>query len=262
MELEQKRIVYCRRQLAQTSACTETADCIVPDAFPDVGRVVYACGTAAIGDHAPQNGRLLISGTVQAVILYEPENGGGLRRLEVPLSFAHIEECAQLDSSSVCLVECRVSAVEASVVNSRKLSIAADLVLTAECYDKTACEYTENIADDHTELLSETCEAVLPDEAQLFSFSVLEDIPVEETDGLSLLKQSCTLHITECRAMRDRIVVRGEAALRCLVMQLDEAVRTISKTTPFTQVFELTGAVEEDTPDAQLTVRSLECPAQ
>ena len=55
MELEQKRIVYCRRQLAQTSACTETADCIVPDAFPDVGRVVYACGTAAIGDHAPQN---------------------------------------------------------------------------------------------------------------------------------------------------------------------------------------------------------------
>ena len=207
MELEQKRIVYCRRQLAQTSACTETADCIVPDDFPDVGRVVYACGTAAIGDHAPQNGRLLISGTVQAVILYEPENGGGLRRLEVPLSFAHIEECAQLDSSSVCLVECRVSAVEASVVNSRKLSIAADLVLTAECYDKTACEYTENIADDHTELLSETCEVVLPDEAQLFSFSVLEDIPVEETDGLSLLKQSCTLHITECRAMRDRIVV-------------------------------------------------------
>ncbi len=259
MELEQKRIVYCRRQLAQTSACTETADCIVPDAFPDVGRVVYACGTAAIGDHAPQNGRLLISGTVQTVILYEPENGGGLRRLEVPLSFAHIEECAQLDSSSVCLVECRVSAVEASVVNSRKLSIAADLVLTAECYDKTACDYTENIADDHLELLSETCEAVLPDEAQLFSFSVLEDILVEETDGLSLLKQSCTLQITECRAMRDRIVVRGEAALRCLVMQLDGAVRTISKTTPFTQVFELTGAVEEDTPDAQLTVRSLEC---
>lgn len=168
MELEQKRIVYCRRQLAQTSACTETADCIVPDAFPDVGRVVYACGTAAIGDHAPQNGRLLISGTVQAVISYEPENGGGLRRLEVPLSFAHIEECAQLDSSSVCLVECRVSAVEASVVNSRKLSIAADLVLTAECYDKTACEYTENIADDHTELLSETCERFCPTKRSFF----------------------------------------------------------------------------------------------
>lgn len=95
MELEQKRIVYWRRQLAQTSACTETADCIVPDAFPDVGRVVYACGTAAIGDHAPQNGRLLISGTVQTVILYEPENGGGLRRLEVPAQLrAHRRMCA------------------------------------------------------------------------------------------------------------------------------------------------------------------------
>ena len=128
----------------------------------------------------------------------EPENGGGLRRLEVPLSFAHIEECAQLDSSSVCLVECRVSAVEASVVNSRKLSIAADLVLTAECYDKTACDYTENIADDHIELLSETCEAVLPDEAQLFSFSVLEDIPVEDTDGCRSLNAARCATASSC----------------------------------------------------------------
>ncbi|MFQ9126553.1 MAG: DUF3794 domain-containing protein [Butyricicoccaceae bacterium] len=156
-------------------------------------------------------------------------------------------------------MECRVSAVEASVVSSRKLSIATDLVLTAECYDKTACDYTENIADDHTELLSETCEAVLPDEAQLFSFSVLEDIPVEETDGLSLLKQSCTLHITECRAMRDRIVVRGEAALRCLVMQLDEAVRTISKTTPFHAGIRTDGSGRGGYARRQLTVRSLEC---
>lgn len=258
MELEQKRIVYCRRQLAQTSTCTETTDCIVPDTFPDVGRVVYACGTAAVGDHAPQSGRLLVSGTVQAVVLYEPENGSGLRRLEVPLSFAHIEECAQLDSSSVCLVECSVSSVETTVVNSRKLSISVDLVLAVECYEKTACDYTESIADGRLELLADTCEAILPDEAQTFSFSVLEDIPAEETDGLSLLKRSCSLHITECRAMRDRIVVRGEAELRCLVMQLDEAVRTISKTTPFTQVFEMSGALEEDTPDAQLAVRSFD----
>ena len=92
MELEQKSISYCRPQLAETSICTETTDCIVPDTFPDVGRVVFACGSVTASDRSPQSGRLLISGTAQASVLYEPENGSGLRLLEVPVSFAHIEE--------------------------------------------------------------------------------------------------------------------------------------------------------------------------
>ena len=113
MELEQKSISYCRPQLAETSICTETTDCIVPDTFPDVGRVVFACGSVTASDRSPQSGRLLISGTAQASVLYEPENGSGLRLLEVPVSFAHIEENDLLDSSSACLVECRVGTVEA-----------------------------------------------------------------------------------------------------------------------------------------------------
>ena len=92
MELNQTSICYYDKRLDRIAACTETADTIVPDTFPDVGRVVCAYGTAAVKDQTPQSGRLLISGTVQAVVLYEPE-GGGLRRLTVPVSFAHIEEC-------------------------------------------------------------------------------------------------------------------------------------------------------------------------
>lgn len=52
MELEQKSISYCRPQLAETSICTETTDCIVPDTFPDVGRVVFACGSVTASDRS------------------------------------------------------------------------------------------------------------------------------------------------------------------------------------------------------------------
>ena len=259
MELEQKSISYCRPQLAETSICTETTDCIVPDTFPDVGRVVFACGSVTASDRSPQSGRLLISGTAQASVLYEPENGSGLRLLEVPVSFAHIEENDLLDSSSACLVECRVGTVEASIVNSRKLSIAVNLVFSAVCCGRESCDYTENIADEHIELLSDSCEVTVPELVQAFPFSVLEDIPAEDTDGLSVLRQSCVLRVSECRAMRDRVAIRGSAELRCLVLQADEAVRIISKVTPFTQVFEMTGVSEDDTPDVQLALRSFEC---
>ena len=175
------------------------------------------------------------------------------------MSFAHIDENDLLDSSSACLVECRVGTVEASIVNSRKLSIAVNLVFSAVCCGRESCDYTENIADEHIELLSDSSEVTVPELVQAFPFSVLEDIPAEDPAGLSVLRQSCVLRVSECRAMRDRVAIRGSAELRCLELQADEAVRIFSKVTPFTQVFDMTGVSEDDTPDVQLALRSFEC---
>ena len=107
MELNQTSICYYEKKLAHISAATEGADSIVPDTFPDIGRIVCAYGTAVIKDQTPQNDRLLVSGTVQTTVLYEPENGGKLRRLSVPVTFAHIEECEGLTAESICSTVCR-----------------------------------------------------------------------------------------------------------------------------------------------------------
>ena len=73
---ESNKHLLLRKKLAHISAATESADSIVPDTFPDIGRIVCAYGKAVIKDQTPQNDRLLVSGTVQTTVLYEPENGG------------------------------------------------------------------------------------------------------------------------------------------------------------------------------------------
>ena len=50
MELNQTSICYYEKKLAHISAATESADSIVPDTFPDIGRIVCAYGTAVIKD--------------------------------------------------------------------------------------------------------------------------------------------------------------------------------------------------------------------
>ena len=77
MELNQTSISYYDKRLARISTCTETTDSIVPDTFPDIGRVVCAYGTAAVKDQTPQSGRLLISGAVQVTVLYEQKKAAG-----------------------------------------------------------------------------------------------------------------------------------------------------------------------------------------
>ena len=258
MELNQTSICYYDKRLDRIAACTETADTIVPDSFPDVARVVGAFGTAAVKDQTPQSGRLLISGAVQAVILYEPE-GGGLRRLTVPVSFAHIEECEGLDAQTVCSVACRTASVEAAAVNSRKLSVRIQLCFSIACYCAASCTVTEGVEMPGVQLQSEVQPVPLIRQARSYPVTVLDDLTLQDAAGLSLLHASCVMRVTECRALQGKAVLKGEAAVRCLAQQPDDAVRVLTGTTPFTQILEMPDAEEGDTVDARVTVREADC---
>lgn len=259
MELNQTSICCYDRRLARISTCTESADTIVPDSLPDVGRVVCAFGSAAVRDQTPQSGRLLVSGVVQTTVLYEPEQGGGLRRLQVPVSFAHIEECDGLDAEAVCAVCCRVASVEATAVNSRKLNVRVQLCMDLTCYGKTECEVTEGVSLPELELRSELQTVTLIEQACAYPLTVLDDVTIEQEDGAALLHAGCSLRATECRAMHGKAVVKGEADIRCLALQEDGAVRVLSSQTPFTQIWDLPDAEDGDAVDAQLAVREVDC---
>ena len=233
MELNQTSIHYYDKRLARISTCSETADSIVPDTFPDIGRIVCAYGTAAVRDQTPQSGRLLASGMVQVVVLYEPEKGEGLRRLSVPVSFAHIEECEGIDAETVCIVRCQVAAVDVVAVNSRKLNVKVQLCFFIEGYCQTQCEITEGTQEKQVELLSEMQTVTLTERVRAYPITVLDDVSMQDADGLSILHTNCALRTSECRAMRGKIVLKGEAEIQCLAMQEDDAVRVLSNTTPF-----------------------------
>ena len=259
MELSQTSICYYDKRLSGLFTCTESADSIVPDAFPDIGRIVCAYGTVEVKDRTPQDGRLLISGSVQTVVLYQPEQGEGLRRLTVPVSFAQIEECSELTADAVCFVSCRAASVEAVPVNSRKLSVTVQLSCEVECYCKTECAITETVDLPQIQLLRTPCSISFVRQVFPSSVTVLEDTPVQDADDLQLLHPSCEMRVSECRAMRGKAVLKGDAAIRCLALQGDGTVRVLTASTPFTQVLDAAELNEGDMVSARLAVRALDC---
>lgn len=259
MELNQTSICYYDKRLAGISSCTETADSIVPDTFPDIGRIICAYGTASIKDRTPQNGRLLVSGAVQTTILYQPENTEELRRLSVPISFAHIEECEGLDATATCYVACYVAAIDVIPVNSRKLSISAQLCFETECYCKATSLITEDIEAPHIQLLRTPYTVTLVQQVYQSAITILDDVTLQDAVDLQLLHNCCTLRSTECRAMRGKVVLKGDAVLQCLALQEDGAVRTLSSTTPFTQILEMPELEEGDAISVRLAAQEVDC---
>ncbi len=89
MELEFERdTIVCYETLTEVTLCQEeTLESIVPDACPDILRIVDVCGQATLSSKAAKEGMAVVTGMVRAVILYQPEGSAGLRRMEVGLPF-------------------------------------------------------------------------------------------------------------------------------------------------------------------------------
>ena len=90
MELEFDRdVIHCWEIAADGTLCQEeTLETIVPDACPDILRIVAVCGQATLNGKQAREGAAAVSGSVRAVLLYQPEEGGGLRRMEAALPFS------------------------------------------------------------------------------------------------------------------------------------------------------------------------------
>lgn len=261
MELVRKSIPYYDVILDNVTVYEESTDAIVPDTFPDIARIVYADGVAAVKDQSPQNDRILVSGSVSATVLYQPEGETGLRRLDVPLSFAHIEEGRGVGTDSVCFVRCSVAAVNARAVNSRKVSVTARLCFEATAYHPETLTYTEQVEGGETplEVLYDTREVSLLHAANTGEFTVLDDLELNHADDLELLHTDCTLRQNECRAMNGRVLVRGEAMLRLLVRDDTGSLQQITQNVPFTQTIDVEGLTEGEPVTLRLAVRNVDC---
>ena len=87
MEFERDTIINYDTVADVTLCQEETLESIVPDACPDILRIVDVCGQATLSGKQAREGVAQVTGMVRASILYQPEGGGGLRRMEVGLPF-------------------------------------------------------------------------------------------------------------------------------------------------------------------------------
>ena len=138
MEFERDTIISYET-VAEVTACQEeTLESIVPDACPDILRIVDVCGQATLTGKQAREGSAQVTGTVRAFILYQPEGGGGLRRMEASLPFTCQAEAPGLTERGIVLASPRLRCAEARALNPRKVLLRVDLAV-----DITACQPAE-----------------------------------------------------------------------------------------------------------------------
>ena len=263
MEFERDTIISYDTVAEVTLCQEETLESIVPDACPDILRIVDVCGQATLSGKQAREGVAQVTGMVRASILYQPEGGGGLRRMEVGLPFTCQAEAPGLTERGTVLARPRLRSAEARALNPRKVLLRVDLAV-----DITACQPVERpicggVTGSEEEGL---CQRQFRGEhyqlcaVQEKPFTFSDQVRLQGTgESPVLLAVRAQPVCTESKLIGSKLIFKGMVELYLLLQEMEGGLSAAHESMPFSQIIEVTGAGEEGDCLVEVEVASLQC---
>lgn len=266
MELELKRdAIHCFETVADVTICQEeTQEAIVPDACPDILRIVEVCGQACLTGKQAREGMATVSGMVRASVLYLPETGGCLRHMELSVPFTCQVEAPGLTSQGTILADPRLRWAEARVLNPRKILLRVDLAVeirACQPCERTICQGVEAAEEHGIRQFQEeqTTDQIVAVQEKPFTFTDGVDLGLSEGGELLSLRgePSCE----ESRLIGSKLIFKGSVELHALLRDADGTLRTARESMPFSQIIEVPGAGEDAECEVRVVLTDLNAPA-
>ncbi len=243
MELSFKTstVRYLKPTLHETVFQEESAETIVPDSFPDVGRVVDSFGTVLVRSKEVRTGGIAVSGGVYAGILYVPEDGDSPKKLDVYIPFTTKVESPQLGENVQVMHTCQIKNMDCRMVNSRKLVVRVNLASQIDGYEPTEEEIYQLEEEDTLQTKQVTYPMTLPLAYKEKAFTVTEEVelPAGRQNLTELYKYQPRLEITESKLVGDKAVFKGNLDVKVLYLDTDNGLNCWSFQVPFSQYVEL-----------------------
>lgn len=264
-EIEKNNIKYFKTVLDTHLEREESAEIIVPDQYPDILRVVDASGLVCLKEKNCRDGRIEMSGTVRASVLYAPDSTNCIKKLETSIPYQAAFDCPELTEQSECCVHVCVHTIDARMVNSRKVSVKVNLKVTVKAYTAAEYELSCDITEaPGVETLKSKVNTYLPIAVKEKNFTIVDDIEIPNSNppAAELLRVDIRLTGGDARAIGNKVVFKGNAYIRTLYKTGDpeneDGIFTSEHELPFSQILEM----EELDEDADCSISLMLCGAE
>ena len=123
----------------------ETLESIVPDACPDIARIVSATGKVFLKDKELGEGALRINGTARVTVLYIPEGEETPRSLEVSIPIQCVRDDPRFRAGCPVLADLQSASADARTINPRKILTRVRVSVWAAAYEQERKELTADL---------------------------------------------------------------------------------------------------------------------
>lgn len=242
----------------------ETLECIVPDACPDILRILDTDGVVCVKSKEAGEGRAELRGMIRACVLYLPDGAEGIRTMEVSIPFTCGTDHPAIHTGCIVHAVPRLLSADARMLNPRKVYVRAEIAVGFQLFSpsaamvSTSCDCQESWGIQEKRERCQTYRIAAVQEKP-FTFSDDLALPGSKPDLAELLRQRVDLSCTESKVIGNKLIFKGQAVLTLLYRTEDLMPVTVSFELPFSQIMEVSGAAEEADCDLELTLNDISC---
>ena len=246
IDLKSDRQGIVRRVFAKRFAREETAEVIVPDAQPDILRILDTRGYVCLRGKDSEAGRVTVAATAELTVLYVPESGRGVRRLTASVPMELSAEGEEITADGLLTACLTLTGADARTVNPRKIVVRAEVSCEAEVYVPETVWSTSPREQEGVAYSTESSTLRMPVSVseKAFVFTDEAGLPDSAPAIGELLRACGVLSLESVKAVGSRAVVKGSAETEVLYETKDGELHRETVSSPFSQIVE-TEAVGE-----------------
>lgn len=262
LELQQRPLEEYIPVYRATWGQEETLETIVPDSLPDAARVVTVSGEAFTKEKITSDGKVRLSGSIRAVILYIPDGEDSPRAMEVTLPFQADRDDPRMRADFIVHGSVTAAACDARLMNPRKLLLRCELMCGLTVYEKTRRSISAGIQAGsdisvETQMTSHICRVITEAVEKNFAFSDVLKPSAAKPPVDELLWGRMQNSVCEGKVIGRKLVCKGDFLLAVLYRS-GKSVIPIQFELPYSQVVELSSEWPEADAELSLVMRQMD----
>ena len=224
MQMETNEIMISRKREPLKLEIPAEGTVLVPDIKPDVAEILEVVGRAVLDKADCENGRLSVSGRILYTVLYRPEDTESvLCAISGSLPFSGMETVQGIQEGMPVHFSCSAPFNEASVLNSRKLSVRGVVEITAVPYE-----------NEKVSVLASDAEGICAQKQKTEGFTLVAEtqnrihlterfsLPNGELPIREILLYESTVRDFSVKVVDNKAVIKGEIHM-CFLYQPEDS---------------------------------------
>lgn len=220
-----------------------TAESIVPDAMPDIATIIDADGVITLRSKETEANAVSLAASMSVSVTYVPETGGGMQSVSVTVPVELRMDAPGVEMDCQTVARLRVRAIDAKMVNSRKLSVRADVDCEATVYQKRSLEIASGLASENAaiHILTKTAPMAAVADVREKTFVVTDEYPLPAgCAGVDrVVMQRVDAHVEDVKYVSGKVVFRGRIRASLLLGGQDGRVWPGRYETEYSQIMEV-----------------------
>lgn len=256
--MEKSKITINKKAVEKEKRVEILGDIIVPDIKPDIVNIINTNANSYVYKKEINESKVRLDGNIDTFVIYLADNGE-TRSIQTTLNFSEIIEDSQIITTMKAKEKVNLIEVESKILNERKISIRAEVLLKVEMWENEEVEFLNNIDEEldiqklEEKLLVKSCVGENTNRT-----SIKENVKSNsEVRIAEILKTSVELCNLENKISYNKVLAKADANIRIVFLSEENKIEKIDALVPVMSFIEIPGIADTNVCETEYNIRNM-----